>query len=181
MRVLRLPAVQTEVDIITDAGMESDDTGKSPVTTVGRLAHLGRLLRSPFGTIQNPNGVMSDSGPAVTDIDACAALLYLKVPGMLEAAAAPGTSEVSQFSPPSFSNGLDWMRLYGYPSLTEIASSVVDPALLCSLSDDGKLDINVTGALIDTLWQYLSKTQTKERAPHLIQNRSGLVSCDISH
>ena len=179
MRIMKLPAVQLELEALPEAKGESGESSEPEqglVNTVSRLADIGRLLRSPFGATQANAGVMPKTGPEMTDTDACALLLLSKVSDMLESATLPELSDNPRFPYLPGSNTVDWMRLYGYPIDTDATSSMVDPALLCNVSDEGPLDINITGAMIDTLWQYLSKSHARETAPHLIQNRSGLVS-----
>lgn len=176
MRTLRLPAVPTEVDSFSVFDAESSaQTSPAPVT---RLAHLSRLIRSPFGAVQDSSGVQSKRGPGMTDADVCVILLHCSIPSIVQSAAFRNQESVNDFRLPPLPSHrtLEWIQNYGYPVPADTAASTAHPALSCQVLDEGALNVNVTGALFDTLLQYLSKNQEKDIAPHLIQNRSGLVS-----
>ena len=182
MRILRLPAVPIEIEMPTELETESKPTEQSLSSTVTRLASLSRLLRSPFGANDDSAGILAKSGPFITDTDVCALLLQSKDPDILKSAIfrTPGASYTIGLPPLPGEDMIEWMRTFGYPVLVENTPARVDPALVFSLTDEGTLDVNVTGAMIDTLWQYLSKKQDRDTAPHLIQNQSGLVSSYVS-
>eukprot|EP00977_Amphora_coffeiformis_P007537 scaffold1650_cov163-Amphora_coffeaeformis.AAC.3 len=178
MRILRLQAVSIEFDIFPETDTKSAEPAlPSPAN---RLAHLSRLLRSPFGTGQSYTGVLTKTEQSISDTDVCRVLLRLHALEILHSAVfrAPGVPNVDRLPPLPGENCLEWMQGHGYPVRSEASNTqpVVAPALLFHVSDEGSLDINFTGAMIDTLWQYLSSGREKETAPHLIQNRSGLVS-----
>lgn len=178
MRILRLQAVPIEFDIFPESDTKSAEPA-SP-SPANRLAHLSRLLRSPFGTGQTYTGVLTKAEHSISDTDVCRVLLRLHALEILHSAIfrAPGAPNVDNLPPLPGENCLEWMQGHGYPVRTDTSNSqpVVAPALLFHVSDEGSLDINFTGAMIDTLWQYLSSGREKDMAPHLIQNRSGLVS-----
>jgi hypothetical protein len=171
MRALNLPPLATGFEVFpTSDGDPSKQAIQSPVS---RLGHWSRLLRSPFG-VSNPEvDTPSKAGPIFTDSDVCVLLLHAVIPEVLDSALFPVQGEGALARSPFFPGEqlMKWMVMHGYPSRQDD-----DPAILCQISDEGLLDVNVTGALIDTLWQFLSKKDDTETAPHLIKNDSGLVS-----
>lgn len=171
MRALNLPPLATGFD---DFPTNKADSSKQAIQSpVSRLGHWSRLLRSPFGTSNGDIDTPSKAGPIFTDSDVCILLLHARIPDVLDSAIFPVTGESTVALLPFFPGEqlMKWLVMHGYPSRQDD-----DPAILCQVSDEGLLDVNVTGALIDTLWQFLSKKDDKETAPHLIKNDSGLVS-----
>jgi hypothetical protein len=144
-----------------------------------RLRDLGRLLRSPFSA----NALNEDDESECSiglEIDFCYLLLSLLkqsyiVPALL--------SHVNSLEKMSFtllpgSLPIQWLQLFGYPDLKNIDQQRTPTvALVCWVSDTITLNINLTGALLENMSEYVSATKgnRSRQVPHWIRNDSGLV------
>jgi SHR-binding domain of vacuolar-sorting associated protein 13 len=142
--------------------------------TSGRLADWGRLLRSPFGP--GTASVTKDNvpRPAETDFDFCFLLLMVAASDLIRNASSLSmTRGLLPGNRPA-----QWLRNFGYPTSASLDSEnlLTHPAVLCWLNDIAPLDVNVTGALIDDLWEHIRDGDASTRAPHWIRNNTGLVS-----
>jgi len=163
---------------------DSQETPRRPqldITGGGRLRDFGRLLRSPFQS--DPKSEKSDNNDLIdilyTDIDFCYLAIVASAKTTLDSA-----SYLDRPLQPSIlpgENPFHWLNHFGYPSNNdqEEEGNLSHPAITCRLSDSKTLNINVTGALIEDVSEYLKKRETAKLhrlAPHWIRNESGLVS-----
>jgi hypothetical protein len=76
-----------------------------------------------------------------------------------------------------------WLELFGYPSITSRGAKRDRAAIICGISDSRPLNLNLTGALIESVLGFLggaSKESIHPTVPHTIRNLTGLVSvCDL--
>lgn len=146
-----------------------------------RLYGIGRLLRSaPFQT-EGAEMVYDSRLPSILrrDVDLC----YLSL-------ASAARREISQAMFPLLKSGsspplsllpgdrpMQWLNRFGYPVEIEERTSPI--GLTCHLSDSMPLNINISGALLESLSGYVSDGQAgdlRSLAPHWIRNETGLVS-----
>jgi hypothetical protein len=142
--------------------------------TSGRLADWGRLLRSPFGAGTTSATKDNEPRPAETDFDFCFLLLIFAAADLIRTASILSLTHVLPGNRPG-----QWLRNFGYPTSTSLDGEILctHPAVLCWLNDVAPLDVNVTGALIDDLWEHVrADGDSSRRAPHWIRNNTGLVS-----
>jgi hypothetical protein len=141
--------------------------------TSGRLADWGRLLRSPFSAGTASVTKESEPRPAETDFDFCFMLLVIAASDLICSASSLSLTHVLPGNRPA-----QWLRNFGYPTSASLDNEILltHPAVLCWLNDITPLDVNVTGALIDDLWEHIRDGDASRRAPHWIRNNTGLVS-----
>jgi hypothetical protein len=149
-----------------------------------RLRDIGRLLRSPFQTDSSGKTNVIDTPKAVqSDIDFC----YLVLTSMSAEIVSRATLQRGPFDRSVLSSLLphdkpiQWLRQFGYPTESDLSVKELlhHPALICKLVDSAPLNLNLTGALLENLSDYLGKGNdgnARRLAPHWIRNDSGLVS-----
>lgn len=163
-------------------------THSSPLRGSGRLRDIGRLLRSPF---QIDNSTVKDTSVALlgsldSDVDFCYLVLMAIAMNNIRAALH---SSASSDRPPSITtlpnhHTIRWLNHFGYPMHADSDSKEIaqSPMIVCRVSDSVRLNINITGALIENLSEHLHKPaedRSEHLAPHWIRNDSGLVSSDM--
>jgi hypothetical protein len=169
-RAFKLPAMTTRR--LTPSFNSSASSVFSP--TSGRLAEWGRLLRSPFGAGTASATRENEPRSAETDFDFCLLLLIFAASDLIRTASS--LSLVAHVLPGNRPG--QWLRNFGYPTSTSLDGEILSthPAVVCRLNDVAPLDVNVTGALIDDLWEHVRDGDSSRRAPHWIRNNTGLVS-----
>jgi hypothetical protein len=151
-----------------------------------RLKNIGRFLRFPFSNERLEQKVDSGSLPGFleTEIDLSFLLLFCSAREVISLAMLSSFNLATCNSPISAFPGsmpMTWLHQFGFPVLKDFDSnaSTDTPGLLCWISDCAPLNVNLTGALIETLSEY-SGAKTRRLAPHWIRNDSGLVSKHLS-
>jgi hypothetical protein len=150
----------------------------------GRLQEIGRLLRSPFrgGISASGQGVTNSSEMLQSDIDFCYLLLLHSSESSVQGAYLP-TNELhctdARKCLPS-DQPRKWVSHFGYPQdKISQAKKIKKHASITLLgSDITPLNINITGALIENVWDYIRKDQvdaSRGVAPHWVRNESGLT------
>jgi hypothetical protein len=157
----------------------------NPLDTGGRLRDIGRLFSSPFKHDRlAENRSAAETAYIKSEIDFCFLLLCYTATTQLESAALcqmPLPNTPSWAVLPYSNPGL-WLLRFGLPSSTSgnSANSAVRPnSFSCLISDDSTaaLNVNLSGALIETIWQFAgNNSESREMAPHVIRNDCGLVS-----
>lgn len=156
----------------------------SPMRGSGRLRDIGRLLRSPFQSDQSPEieNKVNFLCSFDSDVDFCYLSLMSTAKDTIRSASYP---IVSFGRPPPLSilpgnQPTSWLNHFGYLSRdTGPKGQSQDPMVMCQLTDSMPLNINLTGALVENLSEYLSERdqgKSKRLAPHRIRNETGLVS-----
>ena len=92
---------------------------------------------------------------------------------------SPGGNDSLIFSTMPTQSPSDWLQAFGQPTRSgdprEIAESF---SVSVSISDKQPLNVNLTGALIENVVQYLDHAKiagSKAVVPHLIRNDTGMV------
>jgi hypothetical protein len=168
---------QTEVRLQPQPSNQLDFGGS-------RLRDIGRLLRSPFQTDNNSLKTTAIDAPKAvqSDIDFCYLILISMSSETASRAAYPRSHldrTVSSSLLPH-DRPIQWLIQFGYPAESDLTSKEVQrhPALICKFGDSTPLNLNLTGALLENLSDYLCKGKdesARRLAPHWIRNDSGLV------
>lgn len=150
-----------------------------------RLRDIGRYLRSPFrsdksASPDHPNLALSNI--LETDGDFCYLMLASAANEILSDALFQPSSATGRV-PLSLLPGTyptQWLGRFGFPFAkpTDVKDRTT-PAVVCWISDATPLNINVTGALIESISEYRWEERGgKSRSvdPHWIRNETGLVS-----
>jgi len=157
----------------------------SPSRPQGRLRDIGRLLRSPFRGDTIPSKVYASTvskSSIDTDTDFCYMWLMTISSNTVSSALYPGLFPGGQ--PPlsvlPAKHPVVWLYQFGYPTRADSDPKELlsGPMVNCRITDAMPLNINITGALIENLSDYLMKPEqakTRHLAPHWIRNDSGLV------
>lgn len=148
-----------------------------------RLKSIGRLLRSPFHPDPSSRDSSNFSGLKTisSDIDFCYLSLLLWSLDIVGLALPPyeTNTQTTIHTILPHERPVQWLNQFGYPfdGKTLPSDFTNQPALSCRATDDNALNINITGALIETVSDYLGQTSADpgELPPHWIQNDSGLV------
>jgi hypothetical protein len=158
----------------------------SPLGSGGaRLRDIGRLLRSPFKSDKSASpdhANLALSSILETDSDFCYLMLASAANEILSDALFQPSSATGRV-PLSLLPGTyptQWLSRFGFPfaKSTDVKDRTT-PAVVCWISDATPLNINITGALIESISEYRWKEQGgKSRCvdPHWIRNETGLVS-----
>jgi len=175
------PALESGAGLWISHQEQPNSSRPSPLDlSAERLRDIGKLLRSPF---QNEKRAKKESNADFStflnsESDFCYLALLLKAQDHIRSAIySDGSSGLSVSILPG-SRPQSWLNQFGFPNLgqNELGKH---PMLVCQISDSMPLNINLTGALIENLTEYLSEQQqgkTGHLAPHCIRNISGLVS-----
>jgi Vacuolar sorting-associated protein 13, N-terminal len=156
-----------------------------PYETGGqRLKSIGRFFRFPFSNERLDHKVGIETQPSFleTEIDLSFFILRNTARIIISSAMLPSLRPSMEDSIDSAlcslpgSMPLTWLHQFGFPVLKNFDSydSAHPSALLCWISDCCPLNVNLTGALIETLSEYAG-VKTRSLAPHWIRNDSGLV------
>jgi hypothetical protein len=150
-----------------------------------RLRDIGRLLRSPFQTDNNSGKVNVTDSPKTlqSDTDFCYLMLISMSSETLSRATYPRGPLVRSISSSLLPHDrpVPWLSQFGYPAEPDINSKDLmhHPAITFRLGDSAALNLNLTGALLENLADYLGIDESggaRRLAPHWIRNDSGLVS-----
>ena len=170
------PPHRSEGEVIQPSRLSSLDLGST------RLRDIGRLLRAPFQNDRALGRVNEvDQSGLGSDVDYCFLALLLVAKNIITAASYPLISSVGPHPTMVLPNErpMHWLHRFGYPSDHDLNDRAIDTAVRCKVTDTLPLNVNITFALVDNLWEVLAKDdsdKSKRMVPHWIRNETGLVS-----
>jgi hypothetical protein len=158
----------------------------SPLGSGGaRLRDIGRLLRSPFRSDKSAStdhAGLELSSLLETDGDFCYLMLASSGNEILSDALFQPSSATGRvpLSVLPGTNPTQWLSRFGFPlAKSPDVKDKATPAVVCWISDATPLNVNVTGAMIESLSEYRGKEEGGKSGrvdPHWIRNDTGLVS-----
>ncbi|VEU36026.1 unnamed protein product [Pseudo-nitzschia multistriata] len=167
----------TESSLTEVSGVETPGTGKD------RLREIGRLIRSPFQSLQSSTSSRKGS-PDISHSDLCYLMLSSSARSILSSALYNSSGSQSDVESKIFNtmpstSPIEWLQGFGKPTKTSSTRDDHGPfSISVILSDKMPLNVNLTGALIENVMGYLDntkKTGSKAIVPHVIRNASGMT------
>ena len=148
-----------------------------------RLKEIGRLIRSPFQSLQSSASTRKGA-PHISYSDLCYLMLSSSARSTIlstqyERSGSRSEIESNLFNTLPSKVPLEWLHRFGKPRKSPGSGDSCNPfSVSVVLADTMPLNINLTGALIENVMGYLTNTKrTNSNAivPHLIRNSSGMV------
>jgi hypothetical protein len=160
---------------------DSPTSGKINERAGERLRDIGRLFRAPFKSISSARPAENESS---TDFISHADFSYLMLVStardsimtvLLPSKGARPEKEMVVFSTLPSQRPMNWLHAFGFPQhIHEGQSQNSRHSVVCMVTDNRPLNVNLTGALIENVVGYLN-SEKQEVAPHWIRNDSGMV------
>ncbi len=173
--------VSTASSLISMSESEPPDKGKD------RLREIGRLIRSPFQSLQYSTSTKKGA-PCISYSDLCYLMLSSAARSTILSALYERSGSRSEIESKLFNTvpskvPLEWLHRFGKPRKSPGSGDSYNPfSVSVVLADTMPLNINLTGALIENVMGYLTNVKRPNSnaiVPHLIRNSSGMVSEQI--
>ncbi len=172
-----LSRASTTTSLMDIAEGEPPDKGKD------RLREIGRLIRSPFQSLQSSTSTKKGA-PCISYSDVCYLMLSSAarstiLSALYERSGSRSDIESKLFTAVPSKVPLEWLHRFGKPRKSPGSGDTYNPfSVSVVLADTMPLNINLTGALIENVMGYLTNIKrpgSNAVVPHLIRNSSGMV------
>jgi hypothetical protein len=177
---------------LTNSSLLEISKDETPEKGKDRLREIRRLIRSPFQSLQSSASIRKGA-PCICYSDLCYLMLSSSarstILSTLHAFSGPRSEiEAIFFNTMPSKAPLEWLHGFGKPRKSSGTGESRNPfSVSVELADTMPLNVNLTGALIENVMDYLNnlkRTSSNVIAPHLIKNSSGMVChhiCNICY
>jgi hypothetical protein len=167
----------------TELSLPDISENEAPEKGKDRLREIGRLIRSPFRSLQSSTSTRKGA-PCIFYSDLPYLMLSSSARTTILSTLYESSGSYSEIESKFFNTlpskvPMEWLHGFGKPRKLAGSGDSSNPfSVSVVLADAMPLNVNLTGALIENVMGYLNninRTSVNTIVPHLIRNSSGMV------